>query len=66
MLFLRAALQERQIIDLLNPSHRNVFARRHFIAHEVLKNYAHLAVQIFQVVVAQVDAIEQICPSVGS
>ncbi len=42
-----------------DAAHCDVFARGHFVAHEVLKDDADLGVQIGQVVFAQVDAIEQ-------
>src|SRR5215469_3509025 len=38
------SLQRRKIVDLLNPSHRNVFPGGHFIAHEILENDANLAI----------------------
>ena len=40
-----------------------MFSRgRHFIAHEILKDNANLAVEVFQVVFAKIDAIEQHLP----
>ena len=42
-----------------DAAHGDVFARRHLIAHEVLKDDADLRVQVVQIVFAQVDAIEQ-------
>ena len=42
-----------------DAAHGDVFARRHFVAHEVLKDDADLGVQVGQVVLAQIDAIEQ-------
>jgi hypothetical protein len=42
-----------------NSANCDVFARRHFVAHEVLKDDSDLRMQIGQIVFAEVDAIEQ-------
>ncbi len=42
-----------------DAAHGDVFAGRHFVAHEVLKDDADLAVQILDAVVAQVHAVQQ-------
>src|SRR5580698_3185256 len=41
----RCRLQELGIVDFLDSAYRNIFARGHFIAHEVLKDDAHLAME---------------------
>ena len=40
----------------------DVLPRRHFVAHEILKDYADFAMQVLDAVLAQVDAIEQNAP----
>ena len=42
-----------------NPANGDVFASRHLVAHEVLKDDSDFSVKIGQVVFAQVDAIQQ-------
>ncbi len=45
-----------------HPPHADVFPRGHLVAHEVLKDDPDFVVQIFQLVIAQVNAIEQNLP----
>src|ERR1039457_1340123 len=58
MLF-RAAVftSSRLLFSSKRPT--NIVAGGHFIAHEVLKDHAHLTMEIFQVVFPKIDAIEQ-------
>src|SRR5579864_7966303 len=51
--------QERQIVDFPDPPYCDVFPSRHFISHEVLKDDANLAIEIFEAVLAQVHTIKQ-------
>src|ERR1700744_3959830 len=44
---------------MFDASNRDVFTGGHLVSHEILKNYPDLAVQVFQTVFAQVDAVEQ-------
>src|ERR1700675_4174369 len=52
-------LQQVQISDSFDPPNRYVFESGHFIAHEILKDHANLAMQVFQVVLAKIDTIQQ-------
>src|SRR5579864_6154299 len=52
-------MQEGQVVDFFDSTDCNVFARSHLIAHEILEDDADLAIKIFEVILAQVDAIEQ-------
>ena len=40
--------------------------RGHVVAHEILEDYRDVAGVVLQVVFAQIDAIQKICPKVGS
>ena len=62
---MRCGLQQFKIVDFFHASNRDVFAGSHLIAHEILENNAHLAMQILQVVLAKIDAVEQDLPSRG-
>ena len=46
-------------IGLIDPAHGDIFARGHLEAHEVLKDDTDVAVEIFEVVLPKVDAVEQ-------
>src|SRR5258706_12320110 len=52
-------LQQVQIINFLDAANRNIFAGRHFIAHEVLEDDTDLAMKIFNFKLAQIDSIKQ-------
>src|SRR5271165_3082365 len=58
-------LNQRQIVDLVNTSDPNVFAGRHFVAHEILKDNANLPIQALQAIFAKVNAIEKYLPLEG-
>ena len=62
MLFSADALEHRKIVDLFDAPDGDVFARRHLVAHEVLEDDANLAIQVVQVIFAQVDSVEQNLP----
>ena len=47
------------LVGLIDAADGDVFARGHLEAHEVLKDDADVAVEIFEGVLAQVDAVEQ-------
>src|SRR5258708_24975562 len=51
--------QQVEIVDLLDAANRDVLAGGHFVAHEVLKDNADLPMQIFEVVLAKIESIEQ-------
>src|SRR5437660_2953039 len=52
-------LQQFQIVHPLNTPDRDVFPRCHLVTHEVLEDYADFAIQVLQIVLAQVDSIQQ-------
>ena len=58
-LFRAAVFEQLQVVNLLNPAHRDVFTRRHLIAHKVLKDNANLTIKIFQTILSQVHPVEQ-------
>ena len=43
----------------LDAAHFDVFARRHFVAHEVLKDDSDLGMQVGEIVLPQVHSIQQ-------
>src|ERR1019366_6682003 len=49
-------LRGRQLFDTPN---RNILARGHLIAHEVLEDHADFPIEIFEVVFPQIDAVEK-------
>src|SRR6202021_3026228 len=55
--FVGSGFQERQVMEGIDPSDRDVFARSHFIAHEILENYANFAVEIFKGVLPEIAPI---------
>src|SRR4029077_8861648 len=55
----RRPLQRREGVDMFYAPDGDVFAGGHLIAHEILEYDANLAVEVVQVVFAQVDSIEQ-------
>src|SRR4051812_30896702 len=57
--FFGCRFQCSQIFNLVNLSYSDVFARRHLIAHEILKDHTDLTIEIFKVVLAKVYPIEQ-------
>ena len=63
--FLRGCLQQFDVVDLFDPADRDIVARSHFIAHEILKDDTHDLVQVFQIIVTEVDPIEQDLPFGG-
>ena len=62
MLFCAALFSNSRLLISSTAAHGNIFPRRHFIAHEILKDYANFAMQIFQIVLAKVDSIQQDLP----
>src|SRR5579883_271936 len=63
--FRRRAQQRPRIVQLLDLTHADVLARRQIIAHEILKDDTDLPVQILQVVLTQIHAIQQNLPGGG-
>src|SRR5277367_3293869 len=61
----RCLAKKVQVVDLLDPGNRDIFPDGHLIAHEVLKDDADLAMQIFQVILPKIDAVEQNLPFRG-
>src|SRR5215472_2259293 len=49
----------KRVVGDLDPPHRDVFLRRHVVAHEILENYAYFLPEIFQVILTKVESIEQ-------
>src|SRR5579862_4565595 len=54
--------QQGSVVEFLNQTGGDVFTRCHFVAHKVLKDDTDLAVKVFEVVLAEVNAIEQNLP----
>src|SRR5271155_1403441 len=52
-------------MNLLDTAHGNILAGRHLVPHEVLKNNADLAVQVLEVVLSEIDAIQKHLPFGG-
>ena len=59
ILFCAALFQQFKVTDFADATDGDIFPRRHFIAHEILKDYSNFAMQIFQIVVAKIDSIQQ-------
>src|SRR5690348_3236003 len=55
----RGILQIVLTVRLVHAAHGNVLPRRHLKAHEVLKDYADVTVEILKVILAQVHAIQK-------
>ncbi len=51
-----------RVLTLFNFPHRDVFRSRHVVAHEVLEDHTGFSPQVFQVVFAQIHAIQQNLP----
>src|SRR5580658_3954155 len=60
--FPRRLLHPRQVRNLVDEPYTNVFPRRHFITHEILEDHADFAIEIFQVIFAEIDSVEQDLP----
>lgn len=50
---------------MLDAADGYILARRHLVAHKVLKNNADLPVEVFQVVLTKIDSIQQHLPLDG-
>src|SRR5207237_10906091 len=47
------------LLDPVDTAYRDAFSSRHLVAHEILKDDTDVAMQIFEGVLPQVDAVEQ-------
>src|SRR5207302_8343190 len=55
-------LDRSSVREFLDFSHRNVFASGHLVPHELLEDHTYFSIQVFQVVFAQVNSVEQNLP----
>ena len=59
---MRGKLDIRLLVRAVDAADGDVLPRGHLVAHEVLEDDADLAMEIFELVVAEVHAVEQDLP----
>ena len=56
----------RSLSSIADAAEADIFGGEHVVAHIVLKDYPYFAAQIFYGIFAQIAAIEENLPAVGS